>query len=321
MKEIIISKYDENQRVDKFVRKYLNDAPLSFIYKLFRKKDVKIDGHWVKQEYIIHEGEILRIYVTDDQLKEFVSTKEAKKKDFPHQIVFEDENILIVNKPRSLLVHGDESEKKNTLANDVLNYLYLKGEYDPNNKGGFAPAPAHRLDRNTSGIVVFAKKLKILQELELLFKEKDNIEKHYYALLVGSLKKDEVVTAPLKKDSNSGMVKVTSLKDGGQDAKTIVKPVKNYKDFTLCDITLVTGRTHQIRVHTSYINHPVIGDAKYGNFIINKAFKEQYKFENQFLHAYELIFKHLDGELNYLSNKKFVAEMPRIEQEILDKLS
>ena len=320
MKEIIISKRDENQRVDKYVRKYLNDAPLSFIYKLFRKKDVKINGHWVKQDYIVKENEKLTIYVTDEQLKEFVSTKEVKMKDFPHEIVYEDENILIVNKPRSLLVHGDENEKKNTLANDVLNYLYFKGEYNPNEKEGFTPAPAHRLDRNTSGIVVFAKKLSDLQELELLFKEKENLEKHYYALVVGNLKKEERISAPLKKDPKTKTVRVTSLKDGGVESISIVKPVKNYKEYTLVDITLITGRTHQIRVHMSYINHPVVGDSKYGNFLVNKKFKEEYKFENQFLHAYLLKFGNVGGELSYLKNRKFIAEMPLLEKNILDEL-
>ena len=320
MKEIIISKQEENQRIDKYVRKYLSDARLSFIYKLFRKKDVKIDGHWVKQDYIVHEGEKLTIYVTDDQIKEFVKEKEVSKKPFSYPIVFEDENILIVNKPRGILVHGDSKEKRLTLSNEVLNYLYFKGEYNPKDANGFTPAPAHRLDRNTSGLVVFGKNLKALQELEDLFKDKKDIEKNYYALVVGNLDSKMEINAPLKKDASSGMVKVTSLKDGGQDALSIVKPVKKYKDFTLLNVNLVTGRTHQIRVHLAYKNYPVVGDSKYGNFEVNKMFKNLYGFENQFLHAYSLEFKKIDGVLSYLSNKKFTAEMPSNMKDVLSNL-
>lgn len=321
MKEITISKRDENQRIDKYIRKYLNDAPLSFIYKLFRKKDVKINGHWVKQDYIVQEGEVLTIYVTDEQLKEFVKEKDVKAKPFTYPIIYEDENILIVNKPRGILVHGDKSEKRLTLTNEVLNYLYFKGEYNPNEKGGFTPAPAHRLDRNTSGIVLFAKNIKSLQQLEELFKDKKDISKYYYALVVGNLSSKMNIDAPLKKDVSTGMVKVTSLKDGGQESLSIVEPVKKYKGYTLVNVNLVTGRTHQIRVHLSYKGYPVVGDSKYGDFKVNKTFKEEYGFENQFLHAYVLEFKKLKGTLSYLSNKKFVAEMPRIEQDILDKLT
>ena len=122
MKKIVISSKEANQRVDKYVKKYLNEAPLSFIYKLFRKKDVKINGHWVKENYILNEGEELTIFVTDAQIEEFNKPREIEKVTLNHQIVFEDDNILIVNKPRGLLVHGDEGEKKLTLANQVINY-------------------------------------------------------------------------------------------------------------------------------------------------------------------------------------------------------
>ena len=183
MKKITISSKEANQRVDKYVKKYLNEATLSFIYKLFRKKDVKINGHWVKENYIIKEGEELSIYVTDSQLEEFSKPKEIEKVSLNHEIVYEDENILIVNKPRGLLVHGDEGEKKLTLSNEVINYLYFKGEYNPKDDHGFTPGPAHRLDRNTSGLVVFGKNLVSLQELEELFKEKEEIVKIILAYL------------------------------------------------------------------------------------------------------------------------------------------
>lgn len=320
MKQVVITKQEQNQRIDKYIKKYLNQAPLSFIYKLFRKKDVKINGHWVKENYIIQDGDVLSIYITDSQLEEFNKVKEIEKVELTHPIVYEDENILIINKPRGLLVHGDANEKRVTLSNEVLNYLYFKGEYDPKKTSGFTPAPAHRLDRNTSGLVCFAKNLEALQELENLFKDKEEIVKTYSALVVGNLDRDMEIDLPLIKDSNTGLVKVGKVKDGAKNALSLVKISKNYGDFSLVNVVLVTGRTHQIRVHLSSVGYPIVGDAKYGNFKANKEFKELYKFENQFLHAGSIEFKKIPGLLNYLSNRKFVAELPKKELEILKKL-
>ena len=308
---------DANQRVDKYVKKYLNEAPLSFIYKLFRKKDVKINKHWVKENYILQEGDELAIYISDQQLEEFNKPKEIEKVNLNHPIIYEDENILIVDKPRGLLVHGDENEKVVTLANEVINYLYFKGEYDPKEKG-FIPAPAHRLDRNTSGMVVFAKNLISLQILEELFKNKDNIDKEYLALVKGRVDQKLEIDSPLLKDEKTGTVRISKY---GKSALTFVEKVKFYGDFTLVKVRILTGRTHQIRVHLASLDHPVIGDSKYGDFKINKMFKDLYGFENQFLHAYKLKFKNIDSKLSYLSNKEFVSPLPSELDKLLKKIN
>jgi len=320
MKSFTISKLEANQRVDKYVKKYLSNAPLSFVYKLFRKKDVKINSHWVKENYIVQEGDVISIYITDDQIEEFTKEKTIEKVPLSHPIIYEDDNVLIINKPRGLLVHGDISEKRITLTNEVLNYLYSKNEYDPKKTNGFTPAPAHRLDRNTSGLVIYAKNLPALQQLEELFLTKEHIVKTYKALVIGKLTKELTLEYPLLKDEKTGLVKVASFKDGAKSALTIVNPVKSYGEFTLVDANLITGRTHQIRVHLSYAGFPIVGDSKYGNFKANKEFKDLYKFENQFLHAERMEFKKIGGVLSYLSNKKFIAELPSKEQEILKLL-
>lgn len=320
MKQIAVTSKDENQRIDKFIKKYLSEAPLSFIYKLFRKKDVKVNGHWVKQDYIISKNEVISIYVSDSQLEEFSKPKELEKAELKYPIIFEDENILIINKPRGLLVHGDSHEKRNTLSNEVLNYLYFKGEYNPRVDKGFIPGPAHRLDRNTSGIVVFGKTLSALQSLEDLFKDKEDIKKCYVALVYGHVDKYMEIDLPLLKDPNSGLVKVAKMKDGAKSALSKVTPIEYYGGYTLVSVELVTGRTHQIRVHLSSVGYPIIGDGKYGNFKENRLFKDKYGFENQFLHAGSLSFKQIKGPLSYLSGHTFEAPLPKEEQAILNKL-
>ncbi len=321
MVELKVTSKDANQRADKYIKKCLTNAPLSFIYKLFRKKDIKANSHWIKQDYLIQEGDIIRIYIDEEQLKEFSEVKTAIKKDLKYPIIYEDENILIINKPRGILVHGDRNEKSKTLANDVLNYLYFKGEYDPNNDKGFIPSPAHRLDRNTSGLVIFGKNVSALQELQEQFKNKDEIEKSYIALVVGNLTKRIEIDSPLLKDSSTGLVKIASLSEGAKSAFTIVSPLKQFNNFSLVEVQILTGRTHQIRVHLSSVNYPVVGDSKYGNFSVNKMVEEKYHFSKQFLHAYKISFKNIAGVLHYLSNKSFTAPLSKEEEKLLNLLA
>lgn len=319
MKEIIISKIDAGKRVDKYVRKVLSDAPLSFIYRLFRIKDIKVNAKRVSINYILQENDILRIYVSDEQLKEFNKPNALRPVKANINIIYEDENILIVNKPRGILIHGDEKEKRITLTNQVLNYLYEKKEYNPDNKS-FIPAPCHRLDRNTSGLVIFGKKTTILQALYTLFKNRESIEKYYLLLVNGTLKKDGEINVPLIKDEKEGIVKVASNNENGKPASTRYFIKENFLDKTLLEAELITGRTHQLRVHFAYINHPICGDNKYGNFMLNKNFSKTYNFEDQFLHAYKIKFNNLNGELKYLSNKEFTAPLPLNMEAILKSL-
>ena len=310
MQEFIINPSENGLSLEKYVFKVLPSAPMSFIYKLFRKKDVKVNGHHQDKKYRLSENEVVAIYISDTQFDEFQKEKSLnpnlKIKDW---IIYEDQNVLFINKPRGLLVQK-ASPNDESLDQLVIEYLMATNQYDPNKELGFIPGPAHRLDRNTSGIVAFGKNHDSLTMLFDLFKNHDLINKHYLALVVGSLEKDkDIITAPLKKDEKNN--KVIVAKDG-KTAQTVYKVIKRYQGYTLLDITLLTGRTHQIRVHMAYINHPVVGDSKYGNFEINKEFKEKYHFSNQFLHAYKIGFGELDYPLNNLSKKEFTAE-PREE--------
>ena len=257
----------------------------------------------------------------EDLYNKFHENYQVKPVKSNMNILYEDDNVCIVNKPKGLLVHGDEGEKRITLQNIFVNYLIKKGEFDPKNQTGFLPGPVHRLDRNTSGIVIMGKNLPTMQALFELFREKEHIEKSYWALVKG----DDILTSgkidkPLMKDSTKGKVKVGRIEQGAKKALTEYKVVKRYSGFSLVEAKLITGRTHQLRVHFASIGHPIVGDGKYGDFLVNAEFDSLYGLKNQFLHARTFEFLDLEGILSYLSYKKIVAPLPEIEQKILDGL-
>ena len=311
---LIVKKEESGQTLEKYVRKILSQAPVSFIYKLFRKKDVKINGHWQDLKYIINEGEEVKIYVTEQQLEEFKSQKESKAlEDISSWIIYEDDNILLINKPRGVLVQKDSSND-DALDEMVLSYL----KYDSNLLQAYKPAPAHRLDRNTAGIVVFGKNIQSLRTLADALNDKKQVSKRYLTLVKGEVEKDGEINVPLEKNAKNGRVYVN---ENGKPSLTRYKVVKRLNRYTLLEVELLTGRTHQIRVHMAYINHPVVGDAKYGDFQLNKEIEDKYGFKNQFLVAYQICFNHLDNNLKYLSGKKFEIPLPEDLSNLLNKLS
>ena len=223
-------------------------------------------------------------------------------------IVFEDENLLIINKPRGLLLQQDGDTSHLSLDVFVANYL---------NKTAM---PVHRLDKDTSGLCVFAKNKKTADEMSKVFNDHSQIEKHYITLVAGNVEEDGTIDAPLRKSFERKKMVVAPIKSGAKPAITKYHPIEKYKDYTLLDVQLLTGRTHQIRAHMSYIRHHVVGDIKYGDYKINNIFKREYGFENQFLHAYKLKFLDINGPLYYLKNKEFSVDLPPELQEILKKL-
>ena len=301
-----VNSSEEGQTLEKYVLKLLPFAPLSFIYKLFRKKDIKVNGHHQDKKYRITANDEVAIYISDAQIEEFQKEKSIepslKIKDW---IIYEDDNALFVNKPRGLLVQKSAPNDE-SLDQLVIAYLMATGQYDPNKEKAFVPGPAHRLDRNTSGVVAFGKNHEALEQLFELFKNHDLINKHYLALVVGQVEKEkDTIEAPLLKDEEKNIVRVAK---NGKTAKTVYKLIKKYDNYSLLDVTLLTGRTHQIRVHMAYINHPIVGDNKYGDFAVNKEFKQKYGFDSQFLHAYKIGFGDLEKPLTNLSRKEFTAE-------------
>ena len=307
MVKLIITENEAGQRLDRFLRKYFRKATLSFIYKLIRK-DIKLNGKRAKEDTMLCTGDELSIYIPEEKAKELATDSRKKTSKRQFKIAYEDDNILIVDKPWGLLTHGDSHEKKNTLLNQVCGYLQDKGEYDPSKEKTFTPAPVNRLDRNTTGLVVFGKNSATLRNLTRSIREHDNIEKYYMTMVCGSLNEPVFLNENLKRDTDSNISEVSS--DGsGKAAATYVKPVSTGKNFSLVEVRIFTGRTHQIRTHLAHAGFPLAGDSKYGDPAVNRRLKKE-GITTQLLHACRLEFKGSIEGLEYLEGTTAEAPLP-----------
>ncbi|TCO73821.1 RluA family pseudouridine synthase [Marinisporobacter balticus] len=312
MREICIGKNEENQRIDKFLRKYMSKASLSFVYKMIRKKNIKVNQKRVSSDYILKEGDNIQLYLSEDTILGFIEKKNIKEVKREFGIVYEDQNILLVEKPQGLLVHEDINESENTLVNQVIKYLYDKSEYNPEVEKTFVPASVNRLDRNTSGIVIIGKNNQSLQNLNEMIRKKNYVKKYYLTIVKGTLKDKKALKGYLLKDQKSNKVEIIEKKHpDAKEIHTIYRPINTYGDYSLVEVELLTGRTHQIRAHLSSIGHPLIGDGKYGNLEMNRSFQNQFKLRYQFLHAYKIHFDKCLGNLKYLEGKSFYSSLPK----------
>lgn len=321
MKEITISANDAGRRLDRFLRKYLPKAPLNEIYRIIRK-DAKVCGKRKSESYILAEGDVLSLYISYELFDKYRATGRAARHDAKRSfgIIYEDEDVLIVNKPWGLLTHGDSKEKKNHLANQVTDYLIASGSYDPSGERVFSPAPANRLDRNTSGIVIFGKNSAASRELSRMIRE--NLVRKFYTTLAAGIVEDELrLGGSLTKDEESNRVAVYGGAEGSKQIETIIRPVRTYRiddrfDASLLEAELITGRTHQIRAHLAHAGHPIVGDSKYATRAVrdlNRYANEALGISTQLLHAGRIEFGQSDL-LAGISGKTFSAELsPRFK--------
>ncbi|MDP4143071.1 MAG: RluA family pseudouridine synthase [Bacillota bacterium] len=309
--KIVIGPNEAGQRADKFVRKWLKDVPLSAIYKGFRKGEIKINGKKAKEKYSLVEGDTVEAL----ELKSNQEKKQFERIDNNFKVTFEDENILLVEKWPGVLVHSNSKNGAPTLTDYVLSYLYDKGDYDPRQEVTFTPAPCNRLDRNTSGIVIFGKNFESLKLLNEMVRER-RIKK-YYTTLVQKRIKDGLYEAYIHKNEDNNISKVYD--EPSPERKKIAMEVKTLQScgtFSLLEIELITGRSHQLRAHLSHLGNPILGDDKYGDRKTNNFFTNKYGLNYQFLYAHKLVFKDCSEKLAYMENKTIAETLPPIFKKI-----
>lgn len=307
MKTVTVGKNDAGQRLDKFLTKSFRLLPVSMMYKYIRQKDIKCNGKRCTAAQRLTEGDVLTLYVKDEFLEPSAVPYDFLRASRQLEIVYEDENLLLLNKPAGVLVHPDQGEYGDTLIGRVQRYLYEKGEYRPEEEHAFAPALVNRIDRNTAGIVMAAKDAETLRILNEKLKNRE-LEKYYLCLVQGYLQpKEAVLHGYLTKDSEKNQVFVSDRPS--ESSRTIVtgyRVLEAHDGLSLLEVHLLTGRTHQIRAHMASIGHPLLGDGKYGKNADNRR-AGVYR---QALCSYRLGFAFTapSGKLDYLNGREFRLE-------------
>ena len=317
MEKIIIDEKTQNQRFDKYLRRYLPNAAGGFLYKMLRQKKIKLNGKKADGSVILKVGDVIEIYFSDETLNKFKTTSHtddsekhreinsAAVQSFRKRIVYEDENVLLFNKPAGML--SQKAERGDVSACErLVEYLLADGKIDEDSLRLFRPTAVNRLDRNTSGMLVCAKTLSAAQMLSKMFKDR-SIEKRYLALVYGDVAQERSVKSYLKKDEKSNKVDISSNeREGYVKTELCYKPIYHMDQMTLLDVELITGKTHQIRAQLFAEGHAIIGDRKYAP----KDDEKVHELKRQFLHAYKLVFPKCKGCLNGVSEKAFEAELP-----------
>ncbi len=307
MKSITISSKDSGQRLDRFLSKTFDRLPKSLMFKEIRKKNIKINRKRCSAEQILNEGDVLDLYLNDDVLHVKEKHYDFLKASTDLDIIYEDENIILLNKKVGILCHPDGKDYIDNLVARLKRYLYEKDEWSPEDSS-FTPSLANRIDRNTGGIVIGAKNAQALKAVNESIKSRE-IEKYYLTVVHGEMpKKSETLTAYLTKNEKKNTVTVTDNQvQGSKKIITGYTVLDYYNDASLLEIRLLTGRTHQIRAHLAHIGHPLYGDGKYG---IDKGRYRQalYSYKLKFSFENENILSYLDGRVFQAENIKLLSD-------------
>ena len=307
MRSFTVTKNDAGKRLDSFITKTAPLLPKNLLYKYIRLKRIKLNGKKSEISARLKENDVIDMYINDEFFEKNEYTYSFMKAPKQLNIVYEDDNIMLLDKKAGVLSHPDNGEYIDTLITRVQRYLYEKGEYDPKKENSFAPALANRIDRNTGGIVIAAKNAQTLKILNEKIKNRE-LKKMYLCVVVGYLKKKSgILESYMVKNEQKNRVFVYDHPvEGGKTAKTGYKVLAESNGLSLLEVELFTGRTHQIRAHMASIGHPLLGDGKYGTNAVNKKYGG---YKKQFLYSYRLDFdfKTDSGILSYLGGKSFTV--------------
>lgn len=348
MQSVTIGNNQSGQRLDKFLKKYLPEASTGFLYKMLRKKNITLNGGKAEGKEMLSVGDEICFFFSDETFAKFsgvplvtdynnrdgqnnvpytihtinpIQYENAYKTLKGIEVLYEDENVLILNKPVGILTQK-AAPSDLSLNEWLVGYLLETNVLTAEELHTFHPSVCNRLDRNTGGIVLCGKSLAGSQALSRIIKER-TVRKFYRTICIGTLKEDKMLDGYLYKDTATNKVTVSKQKLNNKNLpecspiKTAYHPVSFTKDYTLLEVELITGRTHQIRAHLASIGHALIGDYKYGVRSINDSLKKKYALESQLLHAYKIVFPGNEtGVLSPLNNREIIAPCPLLFQQI-----
>ncbi len=331
MREIVIKENEAGQRFDKYLKKYLPEAPGSFIYKMLRKKNIVLNEGKASGSEKLSAGDHVKLFLGEDTIGRFSAKPPVETEGKPSKarlaVIYEDHDILVLNKPAGMLSQKAGREDF-SVVEAVTEYLLFNGSLTREELRTFRPGVCNRLDRNTSGIIVAGKSLSGLQVMSELFRTRE-LKKYYLCLVKGAVTEKKHIRGYLRKDERTNRVEILTDSSGGKEkapapgpgfvpVETEYEPVAYCQKLSLLKVHLITGRTHQIRAQLAFEDHPVLGDYKYGCDAFNDSYKKKYGVTAQLLHAYCLSLPDIDGKLAGLSGREFFAEVPKVFYRIIE---
>ncbi len=326
MKTLTIHENEAGQRLDKFLAKYLNLAPKSFLYKMMRKKNITLNQKRCEGSERLAVGDEIQLFLAEETISKFSGywakdpkpqlpgkgqgPKEAvSRQSFPLNILYEDKHILILNKPSGVLSQKAKASDY-SLVEAVIDYLLASGQLTQEELRTFRPSVCNRLDRNTSGLVAAGKTLAGLQLLSGLFQDR-SIHKYYQCIVAGAVNEPREIAGFLRKEEGTNQVRIFPKEvEGSQPIRTRYCPLAHNGAYTLISVALLTGRTHQIRAHLASIGHPIVGDYKYGVQSVNARALRRYGIRSQLLHSWKLDLPELPQPFEGVSGRSFTAPVP-----------